>query len=85
MIVCAGGKGAQHPFLQHAAPEAPRLTGSWSSRREGHRVSDLEGGRPWGCKESDMTDRLSAAQHSTGKHEAFYRLYSFHGSGFSSN
>ena len=31
---------------------------------ESHGQRSLAGYSPWGCKESDMTERLSTAQHS---------------------
>ena len=36
-----------------------------------HGPRNLAGYSPWGCKESDTTERLSTAQHSTAQHRTF--------------
>ena len=43
--------------------EEGMATQSYSCLENPHRQRSLEGSSPWGCKESNMTERLSTAQH----------------------
>ena len=49
--------GREHPLAEGMATHSGIVPG------ESHEQRSLGGYSPWGCKESDMTDRLNTAQH----------------------
>ena len=64
---CSAGKLGSIPGLGRSLEGGNGNPLQYSCLENPHGQRSLEGYRPWGCKESDTTEQLSTAQHSTAQ------------------
>ena len=67
------------PGLERSPGEGPGNPFQYSCLENPHGQRSLAGYSPWGCKESDMTERLSTAQRSTEEKHRGVHLGGFYG------
>ena len=75
---CNVGDLASSPGLGRSPEGRPGNPLQYSCLKNPHGQKSLMSYSPWGCKESDMTEQLSTAQHKAELNFGFTRFWKCH-------